>query len=253
MTKRPLIALGSLVAVAAIVLAGVLLLAPGESSLARAAGTMQDQSARLQLNMKMSEGGEEATIEGPMVINAAGDRGHMDVDFAMQGEMITMTGLIVGKDMWFTSPQLAPLLPEGKRWVHMVENSPMPETLSMSEFEGFLRGADEIDEKGETTIRGQKVTHYEGKVDLRELAEQSDGKMADQLVEMLEGQEVMIPLEAWIGDDGRPVRIHIICEGRDGSADMTVDVLEWGVPVDVEPPPESQTIEESEFDQLTTG
>ena len=43
------------------------------------------------------------------------------------------------------------------------------------------------------------------------------------------------------------------CGNEKESLDMTIDVLEYGVPVEVEPPPSGKVIEQSEFDELTTA
>ena len=67
------------------------------------------------------------------------------------------------------------------------------------------------------------------------------------------GQKVGLPIEAWISEEGLPVRMCFKCGNAKESFDMTMDVLEYGVPVEVEPPPGPKVIEQSEFDRLTAA
>jgi hypothetical protein len=61
-------------------------------------------------------------------------------------------------------------------------------------------------------------------------------------------------IDAYISEDGLPVRLRMWGgETDDNSFDMTTDIVEYGVPVEVEEPPSSQVIEEDEFDRLTGG
>jgi hypothetical protein len=65
--------------------------------------------------------------------------------------------------------------------------------------------------------------------------------------EKLGDRDLHIPIEAWIGEDGRPARIAVNLQ----SESITADILEFGVPVDVEAPPASETISEAEFNRIT--
>jgi hypothetical protein len=54
-------------------------------------------------------------------------------------------------------------------------------------------------------------------------------------------------MKVWVGRDGLPLRVSVALRARDGSVDMVADVLEYGVPVEAEPPPARRVIEESEL------
>ena len=82
------------------------------------------------------------------------------------------------------------------------------------------------------------------------MAEEVGGETKERVDRILQGQHALFFIEAWIGRDGLPARIRVEC-GKQFS--MTGDILEYGVPVDVDPPRASATIEEAEFDRLTGG
>jgi hypothetical protein len=61
-------------------------------------------------------------------------------------------------------------------------------------------------------------------------------------------------IDAYISEDGLPVRLRIWGgESDDNSFDITTDILEYGVRVEVDQPPPSRVIEEAEFNRLTGG
>jgi hypothetical protein len=103
--------------------------------------------------------------------------------------------------------------------------------------------ADRID--GESMRANLRITtHYRGTVDVEDVAEQVGGETKARFEQVFGGRRPRIPVEAWIArDSGLPVRIRA---SSPPAADITVDILEYGVPVDVEPPPETTVIEDDD-------
>ena len=60
-------------------------------------------------------------------------------------------------------------------------------------------------------------------------------------------------MEAWIDEEGRPARMTMSLDAGEESMSITADILEYGVTVDVQAPPESETMSEKEFEELTAG
>jgi hypothetical protein len=133
-----------------------------------------------------------------------------------------------------------------------VDRTSAANTMSMSEFAEFLAGADEIEDKGEVQLRGKATTHYQGRVSAREVAEKTGGETAKRFEEALGDQDVHLPLEAWIDERGLPVRMSLSVGNGSESMSTTVDILEYGVKVDVQPPAAADTMEEDEFNKLTS-
>jgi hypothetical protein len=61
-----------------------------------------------------------------------------------------------------------------------------------------------------------------------------------------------LPIEAWVSRHGLPLRIRA-AHAADESVDMTVDLLEFGVPVNGQTPPDEKVIEEADFNRFIEG
>jgi hypothetical protein len=119
-----------------------------------------------------------------------------------------------------------------------------------------LLASDENEEVGTEEVRGAETTHYRARVDLKKLVKQLPA------AERPEGDVVQlwgsrfVPVEIWIDDESRLRRITI--EQReheeDGNPAMTttVELFDYGVEVDVQPPTED-LISQEQFDKLTAG
>lgn len=117
-----------------------------------------------------------------------------------------------------------------------------------------LLASEENQELGEEDIRGTETTHYRARVDLQELAKQlppeqrRDGDAAE-----LWGTR-FVPVELWIDDESRLRRITFVERNDEGpeAMTMTAELYDYGVEVDVEPPPADDVISQAEFDRLTS-
>jgi hypothetical protein len=251
--------------VAAVVLVGIAVVRSGESprvvALAEAAERIEGESMLMRFTMGISDSEGDYAIRGQGPWTADSSRGSAVATVTFENERpIRMTLLNVGRDYWFRSRAFAPIMPRGKRWVHSFDRAGPATTLTPSQLASFLAEADYVEEVGESRVLDQAATHYQGMVDLNDLADEIGGDTKEQLQAALEKENVPddrkpgMPIEAWISkEDGLPLRIR--CSGGDGesSMDMTIDILEYGVEVDVRPPPPSAVIEEAEFDRLTGG
>ena len=92
---------------------------------------------------------------------------------------------------------------------------------------------------GYDQIRGMKTTHYEAGV----LEPDTGGSVA---------MRRMTPIDAWISNDGRLVRVAVhrtlpdgvaLPAGMSRESRVVVDFLDWGVPVEVEHPPADEVQE----------
>jgi hypothetical protein len=240
---------GAIVAAALGVLAVVLLAAPSSSPLAQAAGRLEAQNVRLRVEYHFIEDGKPITMAGTALIEATNRRMRLEVKTSFPGvdEPFDQTILAVGDDVWLHMPRFDEFMPKGKPWVHVIEREAGLNSMTPSDYARFVAGADDVEKKETTTIRGQRVTHYGGAVNVRDMAKETGGKMKQFYEDKLGDADVFVPIEVWVADDGRPARIAIHAK----SNTILADVLEYDVPVDVKPPPASRTISEAEFNRLT--
>jgi hypothetical protein len=112
--------------------------------------------------------------------------------------------------------------------------------------------SDEEEELGEEEIRGTETTHYRARVDVQKLIKQLPAKdRPDGGVPDLWGDK-LVPVEIWIDDQSRLRRISIDqSDGEDATMSTTVELFDYGVEVDVEPPPADEVISQDEFEKLT--
>lgn len=116
-----------------------------------------------------------------------------------------------------------------------------------------LRASDENEELGKEDVRGVETTHYRARVNLKELVNQlSPDERPEGDVEPRRGLNV-VPVELWIDNESRLRRIEITYPAHDENPEqtMSVELFDYGVEVDVGPPPEAETISQAEFDKLT--
>jgi hypothetical protein len=118
--------------------------------------------------------------------------------------------------------------------------------MTPTDFGDFLKHAGDVRDKGETTVNGTRVTHYAGTVSANELAEDTGGETAKRMRTLLAGKDIDLPIEAWVDERDRPVRIAVNVDAPDGSIRMTTDILEYGVPIDVEAPPAAEVAEQGD-------
>jgi hypothetical protein len=114
-----------------------------------------------------------------------------------------------------------------------------------------LMASDETKELGDEDVRGAETTHYRAKVDGRKLLQQMERSDKLHTPEEVWGDR-FFPVDLWIDEDSRVRRIRLAeGAGSDESMVMTIDFFDYGVAVDVQPPPADQVISQEELDKLT--
>lgn len=125
----------------------------------------------------------------------------------------------------------------------------------------FLRGAgDEVEEVGAEVVRDVETTHYRAELDmlaaLDEVAPSERATMGHTIAEFeaLTGGTTF-PVEVWIDADGLPRRFRFFLDLPEGDADMpagarftmTMEMWDYGIEVDVTPPPADQVTDVTPF------
>ncbi|MDA0183603.1 hypothetical protein OJ997_25060 [Solirubrobacter phytolaccae] len=233
---------GMVAAVLAAVVVGVFALGGEGVSFANAADRMQGKSVRSTMTMAMSVQGTDVTMKGTALQSADLKRYKMDLKGGVGGADISQTLVMVGKDLWVSSPSFTELLPEGKRWVHATDEA-MADLGSMSfeDLMAFCEAATDIEKRGETEIDGVKATHYVGAVDLAAAAKRL-GRGPDAF-----GDAGKTPLEVWLDPNGNALRIKMDLVIEGGKATITMDDFEYDVDTSsIKAPPAGETVDDAE-------
>jgi hypothetical protein len=114
----------------------------------------------------------------------------------------------------------------------------------------YLRAASgRVDEVGEEDVRGVSTTHYRMTVDLEKVAKLNpeQRRNVERVVEQSGVRKV--PTEVWVDDEGLVRRMALAYEdmqfagGQRGDMAMRMELYDFGVDVDVSPPPPGQVID----------
>jgi len=156
---------------------------------------------------------------------------------------------------------------KGKRyWVREVEEQnrrvadplealvPFPggPTTPTEVLELVLRSSTDVQVLGDEPVRGAKTTHYRGEVDPERLLaalppERRPGPASAEDWRKLSP----LPVEVWVDEDGRVRRVDLEQDvGTENALRSTVELYDFGVEVDVRPPPADELISQEELNRL---
>jgi len=229
-------------------------------ALVEAAERIEGESLRMRLDLLTTDADGEYVVTGTGVASGDGSQAILDTKITYDGDGPYDTGVrVLEDDIFYRFPYLDSDMPPGVRWVRFDPTTTVAETFMPPELVRFLASTRSIERVGPARIRGQAVTHYRGTVDLGELAGDAD-MLTRSRYEALVGKDAYtagvkdgLPVEGWLAEDGRPARIRFTAPHAKETMDMTIDVLGYGVAVEVQPPPENAVISEKEFDKITDG
>jgi hypothetical protein len=256
-------------------LAGVVLLAAvlagcgstTGSSLEEAADATAADTSRFEVTYHLAALGDQKEMEfgAEGAFDYPNERGVMTVsgEIPLLGEEVRMeearllgrTGYtrwtIKGKSYWVKEPGVESSNDPIEQLIPFPGSSTKPTDV----LNRVLAASEKNQALGEEDVRGVDTTHYRARVSVAKLVEQlPEGDRPEGDVVQLWGAG-FVPVDIWIDDESRLRRITILQprDPRYGNAAMTLsaDLFDYGVEVDVEPPPPDETISQDEFDRLT--
>jgi hypothetical protein len=224
------------------------------------------------LSMSMSAAGQRFSFSAEADIDNENQRIDMTMDLGMLGGEMQM--VIDGGVVYMRSPMFQDA---GTEWVSMDPSKLDPSaaaqlggfgtgTTDPSAFVGLFAGVFDVKASGQQELKGVPTTHYVGTIDLKKVLEgfadvvgedidAATRKQLEVAVEQFEslGIDEQIPFEIWIDEDGLPRRQRITMDfgdlvpgAEEASMEMTVDLSDFGKPVDIEIPPASEVTDMTE-------
>ncbi|MGH2737079.1 MAG: hypothetical protein ACRDKZ_15985 [Actinomycetota bacterium] len=254
-----------------LVLVGALLLGacgqPGDDSqsprevIAAAAGAMQDAgSARMA--------GSQQVESGQFAIDTASE-GLIDFESGDAQVTMTMSGLPTGEEKielrlidFISYMQLPQFLRsdrfQGKDWIKidlqkagqqmgfdfaaMMQASRQAETALQ-----MLKGATDVEEVGTEELRGVETTHYRYTLDLDRVIQEVPEDLKKSIQAVIDLGTGDIPGEIWVDEDGLTRKMSYemsqSMQGQEMTQQMTLEYYDFGVDVEVEPPPASDVVD----------
>ena len=147
-------------------------------------------------------------------------------------------------------------VPKDKPWIRATESQDPfdPEATALRDptrLLDFLRlTSSDVRKVGTEDVGGVQTVHYEGKLDLQKIVDQAPAAERPTLQEELgfmkqQNAGTTISYGLWVdsSDDTRRLRI----DESGGIGSETIDFFDYGVAVDVQPPPASAVLSDEEF------
>ena len=235
------------------------------SSLEDAADATAADTSRFEMTYHFAALGEEkeATFGVEGVFDFPNDRGAMTVsdqfpffdegvsleEFRLLGRTGYARWIVKGKLYWVKDNEVETSSDPFEQLIP----APGTPTKPTGVLTRVLSASEEITELGDEDVRGTETTHYRARVSVAKLVEQLP--RADQ-----PGGDVaarwgrFVPVDIWIDGKSRLRRITIRqaedAANSNPAMTLTVELYDYGVEADVEPPAE-ETISQEEFDRLT--
>ena len=240
---------------------------------AAAAATADQKTQSFRGTLTMDLGALTGGAGGSMSIDMAGAMqtkplaGRMTMSgMSVAGQDVgDITALITPDAMYMKMPMLADRL--GKPWIEMKfsdlkaqsgfdfsQFTSQAEQMQPAQYIQQLEAAGDVRAVGTETVNGIETTHYSGSVSLAESLSHYSASMRQQLESVMKqagftGSDI----DVWLDDKGLVRRVHSSAEGGKGTFTFSMDVLAYGVPVDVTPPPASEVADFASLLNSGTG
>jgi hypothetical protein len=261
-------------AVVAVVLAAAACGGGGASDAAVSIKTLQAavsnsqaaESSRFVMDMTVDVADEPVTIKVDGVMAGDGKTGELDVSMPVVG---TLQERIVDGVIYMNLGSFpgAPAQLDGKQWVkldpeELKQNgmfgdlAEQAETNSPQQGLEYLQGlSGDVQDLGEETVAGQPATHYKASIDYTKVLDRLPD--ASPAARDALGKLGTVPADVWIDGQDRVVKMHMTIDGSAfgagaGTAEMTMELTDFGVPVDVQAPPAEDTVDFSTLGSLNT-
>jgi hypothetical protein len=164
--------------------------------------------------------------------------------------------ITIGETTWLRFPLFTMMLgTEAGQWLEIPEDEAGDLTAgfglgdqanSPTAFLEQFRDAEvDVEELGTATVRGVETTHYRLLIDVDAVAAQLPPEEQAEMEATFGGQD-LLPVEVWVGDDGRLYRYRseltsAMADDPDvESAVMEVEFFDYGAEVAIAPPPADQ-------------
>jgi hypothetical protein len=248
---------------------------PGEAVAVASALARDQGSAKVFMKTSSSFAMGEFTMEGNGEIDFANKLGHMTM--VPSGAAVEQAGGMLGEIeavfsdlvVYMRMDSLEQFLPQGKRWIK-IDMQAVGEDMGFdfaqlqqlgqsdpSQQLDFLKGVSDVEEAGTEEVRGVETTRYSGTLDYDKVAaEFPEAAESIKRIQELTGMATS-PISVWLDGDGLPRRVSYTmtmkppadspAAGSAGTSTFVMEYYDYGTDVQVEIPPESETLDPSQL------
>jgi hypothetical protein len=212
----------------------------------KAVSNAGSSTSKMAMDLTLQGGG----IPGQVKVSASGaqDHGkklgdyHLQVSAGDRAQQFEMR--IVDEDIYLRVPGEA-------NWQHFdaaTVSGPGSGASDPTAALDYLRGVSgSVEEQGTEKVRGTETRKLHADVDVGLAAQQLQGVARRSILALQQLGVSSIPVDVWIDDQGRLRRefatLDIQNQGQQAQMTITIELFDYGVPVDVQAPPEKQVVE----------
>lgn len=239
--------------------------------------TARAESSRFSMTMNVP--GAEGVPPVALDFEGMQDFSRQESSFVMRMPMVgKIESRILGTKIYQKFPPefRSQVMPPGKSWV--VTDFEEQSGAGFSDLESdasnpvdqlsYLRSVGSVREVGQEEVRGASTTHYRAVIDLdKELASTQGGKDIERTYAQAKEQlgTSKLPTEVWLDEEGRVRRYEMnlplpeqpatdpgeatIQQLPEGEMTLVLEYYDFGVPVEVNPPPPAQVMDVQELMQ----
>ena len=232
---------------------------------AAVSNSQAEPSSRFTLDLAVDADGHSEAIHGEGVSAGDGKTGQFTFTVPSAG---TIEERIVDNTVYMNFGDLLGIKLGGKQWVKIglddlqqQSGGALGDLADQAGQNGpqqgleYLQGlSGDVEKIGDDTVAGEHATHYRASIDYAKVAAElpdQSAKARDKLTKL-----GTVPADVWINDDDRVVKMQFAIDGSafgsdGGTIQMTMEITDFGVPVDVQAPPDDQTVDFSSLGALS--
>ncbi len=231
---------------------------------AAVSNSQAEPSSRFTMDLAVDARGHSATIHGEGVVAGDGKNGQIMMTVPPAGTMETR---IVEGTVYMNFGDLLGTDLGGKQWVKIGLDDLQGQSGALGNLADqagsngpqqgleYLQGlSGDVQKISDDTVAGEHATHYRAQIDYAKVAE----KLPDTSTAARDALAKLgtVPADVWINDDDRVVKMQFAIDGGafgadDGKIEMTMEITDVGVPVDVQAPPADETVDFSALGALS--
>lgn len=223
------------------------------------AETIKAGSAKMSLKVDFTASGTSGSISGDGVVDLGGGIADLTLDVGSAGAALGITSAEAILDKGGIYVKLPPSVLSGnKPWIKLnlgalasqagvsVGSLGQLQSADPSQAIQFLRGATTgMDKVGSETLRGTKVDHYRGNLDLKQAADAAPDDAKLTLNQAIAGlSTTTLPVDVWLDSQGRLRKLSFTVD-TDGSGpnppgSVELELYDFGSAAAVQVPPAEQ-------------
>jgi hypothetical protein len=216
--------------------------------------TKANTAGTVKITGTMSVGGVSMTLNADEQYSPS-----FEMSMTAQAAGQNISEILIGDRIYMDYPALSAELGGGKQWseINLAEatgslgafSSVINSVRNENPLNGLsaLIASKQVTEVGTETVQGQQTTHYKGTLNAAQFLQSgatgtslSSSQIATLKSQLQSSGVTTETIDLWVGSNGLPVQVKTSGQSAAGLVSMTMDLSDWGAPVQVTAPAASE-------------